>query len=80
MNREERNIKQTEQRISLHQLVFRALLSMLMITIIGTVTVFATRTHSQWGTLITLGLYSIFVLIVVSLAYFSYIHQEIKKL
>jgi hypothetical protein len=80
MNREERHVKRLEKRIELHKKVFRALLNLLIITIVGTVTVFATRPQTNWGALISLGLYAILVLAVGCLGYFLYVNKEINRL
>lgn len=80
MTREGRYVKRLEKRIELHKIVFRALLNLLIITIVGTVTVFATRTQTNWGALTTLGLYAVLVLAVGCLGYFVCVNKEINKL
>jgi len=80
MTREGRYVKRLEKRIELHKIVFRVLLNLLIITIVGTVTVFATRTQTNWGALTTLGLYAVLVLAVGCLGYFVCVNKEINKL
>lgn len=80
MTREGRYVKRLEKRIELHKIVFRVLLNLLIITIVGTVTVFATRTQTNWGAITTLGLYAVLVLAVGCLGYFVCVNKEINKL
>ena len=78
-NYREQYYRRTEERIKLHSLVFRSLLNLLLITIVGTVTVFATRTQTNWGSLIILGSFATLVLVVACIAYFVVIRKEINS-
>ena len=78
-NHREQHYKRTEERIKLHSLVFRSLLNLLLITIVGTVTVFATRTQTNWGSLIILGSFATLVMAIVCVAYFAVIRNEINN-
>ena len=75
----DRHYKQTDEKIKLHSIVFRALLNLFLLTVVGTVTVFASTTQTNRSALIILGMFATLVLFVGCVAYFVLINREIKR-
>lgn len=75
----EQHYKKTEDRVKVLTVVLRFFLNLLLITVVGTVTVFANATTTNRGALLILGFFATLVVSVICAALYFYIESNINK-
>ncbi len=75
----EQHYKRIEDRIKTLTVVFRFFLNLLLITIVGTVTVFANVTTANRGALLILGFFATLVVSIICAVLYFYIESNISK-
>ena len=75
----ERAYKRIEERVKIHTVLLRFLLNALLLTFVGTVTLWVNTTLEQSRTFIVLGLFTSLILMVLSAGAYLYIKNDINK-
>lgn len=74
----ERAYKRIEERVKLHTVIFRFLLNALLLTFVGTVTLWVNATLPQSGSFIILGLFTSLVLMILCVSMYIVINNDIN--